>query len=224
MGFTKSDYLTLHGENGITFSLFTELDDTNKIRNFLTNVKWNVEPYLPEAIEIGKDDFQVHLFPSFGRRYGAGEPDAIIIYGEFIFFIEVETKPIAKLSKHFFKQLNNFYSTGKFISETNQKKVVGVPVSITEDQRVYGQYRTRKIFKELFKKSNPQVYYIVITNDHVGDKKKSSLSLTSLNNRLYDNSFPAEFCDKLGWIGFSSINKLKANNKTKKVIQFNLEK
>lgn len=165
MGFTNSDYLTLHGENGITFSLFTELDDATKIYNFLDNVKWNNKPKIPLAGSIGQGDLQVHLFPSFGRRYGAGEPDAIIIYGEYIFFIEVETKSIDKLSKHFFKQLNNFNSIGEEIVSSVQKKIVRNPFFFNRKQRVYGQYRTRKILKELLNVPNAKDYYIVITND-----------------------------------------------------------
>ena len=223
MGFTKSDYLTLHGENGITFSLFTELDDAFKIRNFLTNVKWNKKPSLPDASGLQKDKLQVHLFPSFGRKYGAGEPDTIIIYDNLLFFIEVETKSIDKLSPHFFKQLNNFNAIGEYVTSSKQKKVVGKAVSITEDKRVYGQHRTRKVFQELLKHSDPQVYYIVITNDPAEQKQTSLSSLNKLNDRIKIEIPKSIIEDKLGWIGFPSINRLEANNKTKEVIQFNLK-
>lgn len=218
MGFTKNDYLTLHGENGITFSLFTELDDSTKIHNFLDNVKWNMKPKLPVV-----KDFQVHLFPSFGRRYGAGEPDVIIIYGEYIFFIEVETKSIDKLPKHFFKQLDNFNKIGEQIVSSVQKKIVGNPFFFNKNQRVYGQHRTKKVIKELLNVPNKKDYYIVITDDHIGTKGSSSYSLDELNDRIDINLPKSLIKDKLGWIGYPSINRLKANDKTKEVIQFNLK-
>ncbi len=218
MGFTKSNNLSLHGENGITFSLFTELDDATKIHNFLDNIKWNMKPKLPAV-----KNFQVHLFPSFGRRYGAGEPDAIIIYGEYIFFIEVETKSIEKLPKHFFKQLNNFNSIGQQIVSSVKKKIVGNPFFFNKKQRVYGKHRTRKIIKELLKVPNAKDYYIVITNDHVGKKNTAYYALDKLITKIKSNLPSTKIYQKLGWIGFPSINKLKANNKTKDVIQFNLK-
>jgi len=223
MGFINN-HLTLHGENGITFSLFAELDSATKIHNFLKNVKWNDKPKLPVATSIDQSDFQVHLFPSFGKRYGAGEPDAIIIYNNLIFFIEVETKSVDKLSHHFFKQLNNFNSIGEYIISSSQKKVVGKPISITEKQRVYGQYRTRKVLNELLMIQNSKDYYIVITDDHVGTKETLSYSLDKLNNRIETILPNSTIIEKLGWIGFPSINRLPGINKTKEVIQFNLKK
>jgi len=219
MGFTKSNYLTLHGENGITFSLFTELDDSTKIHNFLDNVKWNVKPKLPVV-----KDFQVHLFPGFGKKYGAGEPDAIIIYGEYIFFVEVETGSVnKKLPKNFFKQLDSFHSLGKDIVSSTQKKIVK-NFFLSKNKKFKGKYRTRKVIQELLKDPNAKDYYIVITDDHVGTKGTLSYSLDKLNNQININLPKSIIRDKLGWIGFPSINKLKANNKTKEVIQFNLKK
>lgn len=219
MGFTKSNYLTLHGENGITFSLFAELDDSTKIQNFLDNIKWNVKPKLPLV-----KDFQVHLFPSFGRRYGAGEPDAIIIYADYIFFIEVETKSVCKLTPQFFKQLDNFNTIGEKAVSSVQKKIVGNPFFFNKKQRVYGKHRTRKIIKELLGVPNAKDYYIVITNDHVGEKNTTSYALDTLNTKIKSNLPSTKIYQKLGWIGFPSINRLKGNNKTKEVIQFNLKK
>lgn len=71
--------LRLHGENGITFSLFSELDTELKLVNFLKIVEWNNKPNL-----INLQIEYVDLFPNFGSR-GRGRPDSLIISDKYLF-------------------------------------------------------------------------------------------------------------------------------------------
>ena len=89
-----------YGENGFTFLFFQKLFKTKQIvRPFLNNLKqFSTGKNLKE---IHKKDFsevqkkeklEVWLFPNFGKSAGFGEPDAIILYRGFSFWIEVETQ------------------------------------------------------------------------------------------------------------------------------------
>ena len=89
-----------YGENGFTFLFFQKLFKTKQIVNpFLKNLKqFSTGKNLKE---IHKKDFsevqkkeklEVWLFPNFGKSAGFGEPDAIILYRGFSFWIEVETQ------------------------------------------------------------------------------------------------------------------------------------
>ena len=89
-----------YGENAFTFLFFQKLFETKQIvRPFLNNLKQFSTGKKLE--EIHKDAFseaqngdqpEVWLFPNFGKSVGFGEPDAIILYRGFSFWIEVETQ------------------------------------------------------------------------------------------------------------------------------------
>jgi len=154
---------------------------------------------------------------------GLGEPDVVIACDKYLFIIEVETDQIRKLSATFFNQLRNFYSFGEYILKNKERyKVVGKPLEI-ENKKMKGKYRTRKFLMDLLKTDYIDIWYIVITNDHIKQEKgKSSLNLLSdkLNKKLSQNEFNT---NKLGWIGLPSISRLKNIPKTVKTIQFNLK-
>ena len=83
--------LQCYGENSFTFLLFQALVEQDAVeRVFVGNLKsfatgrkgrWTAATGEPE----------VWLFPNFGKRYGFGEPDVIVLRKPSCFFIEVET-------------------------------------------------------------------------------------------------------------------------------------
>lgn len=80
-----------YGENSATFILFQAIAmcPGAVVHVLLANLKqfgtgkkarWN-----------RTDEPEVWLFPSFGKQYGFGEPDALVLAGRFAFWFEVET-------------------------------------------------------------------------------------------------------------------------------------
>jgi hypothetical protein len=200
--------LNLHGENGITYALFNELTQNNNVAAFLDYVHWISKPNL-NGLKVEA----VHLFPSFGRGVqGIGEPDAIIITDRFIFYVEVETSEIQKLSSHFFSQFNRFMVLGKAVKESNQKKV-RTYFRITDEKKVRGQYRTRKIIKDLLGKDR-EPYYILICDGRHNNPKRF---LEDLQEKFSEKN--------IGVINFFRIKRLKfIGQKSMDTINFNLKK
>ena len=69
----KQPKLYIHGENGLTISIFLSIIRENKLNEFVKTIDFphGTPPDLP-------DENSVWLFPSFGRKGGFGEPDAMI--------------------------------------------------------------------------------------------------------------------------------------------------
>ena len=87
--------LHCYGENSFTFLLFQELNkSTDLVEKFISNLKSfkNGNKFNPaEEDEANKAEPQIWLFPSFGKQHGFGEPDAVVLYRGYSFWIEVET-------------------------------------------------------------------------------------------------------------------------------------
>ena len=91
--------LHAYGENGFTFLLFNHLHDNGDlVKPFLSNLKqFSTRTTFASKHrnafdgEQNHEDPEVWLFPNFGKSQGFGEPDAIVLFGEFSFWIEVET-------------------------------------------------------------------------------------------------------------------------------------
>jgi hypothetical protein len=200
--------LNLHGENGITYALFNDLTQNDKVSDFLDYVHWTEKSDL-KGLKVES----VHLFPSFGRgQQGIGEPDAMIITNKFIFYVEVETSEIQKLGSHFESQFRRFMVLGKSVKESNQKKV-RTYFRITDDKKVRGQYRTRKIIKDLLEKDR-EPYYILICD---GRHKRPKHFLESLQEKFSEKN--------IGFINFFRIKRLQfISRKTIDTINFNLKK
>lgn len=88
--------LNLYGENGFTFLLFQHLHETGQIvQPFLKNLRrfdtgQNFERLYRDSLDQ-KADPDVWLFPNFGKAHGFGEPDALILWNGFSFWVEVES-------------------------------------------------------------------------------------------------------------------------------------
>ena len=196
-----------HGENGITYSLFSELIEKNKVKEFLGYVRWKNKSFL-KKLEVES----VHLFPSFGRgKHGIGEPDTIIIANDSVFYVEVETDDVARLGSHFFHQFSNYLVLGESIFKSDKKKIQSRFV-ISDSKKFRGKYRTRKLMKELLaKKRTP--YYIVISDGSPNELKTLDAQLDKKNIKV----------DNLGYISYRTIKRIPFITKTMEVINFNLK-
>ena len=98
-----------HGENSITYTMFTHFDE-HQLARLVENAEWIHRP------KLKRDEIEaVHLFPSFGRKYGYGEPDAIIIASELVLYVEVEMADFSKQSYPtcFIRQMRQVHRFGK---------------------------------------------------------------------------------------------------------------
>ena len=122
-----------YGENGFTFLFFQKLFETEQIvRPFLNNLKqFSTGKKLEEIHKDASSEAQngdqpeVWLFPNFGKSAGFGEPDAIILYGKFSFWIEVETQFNLKKketeAKKALRQLLRFHYFNQALANGKQK-------------------------------------------------------------------------------------------------------
>jgi hypothetical protein len=208
------DLVMPYGENGITFTLFDELASRDKVKRLLWNISWG-DKDIPH--ELDKDKIErIYLFPDFGKRYGPGEPDAIMITRRFLIFFELETEPFAKKTDHLSKQLKRFFSIGRDLLESKAKRVSrkrgflwpGYSDMTGASKSTRGLFRSRKIFKDLLGGRNP--IYVVITADSIGNAKH------------FFSGFPNQ-TGQLGFISYGKIKRMKDLPRTKKVIDFNLQ-
>jgi hypothetical protein len=215
------------GENGITYTIFKELVFYGKLPQFLFNVTWiqkNKFIKLPDENE----SLSVYLFPSFGKRYGLGEPDVIIITKHHNIFFELETCNIAKLSKskHFKKQMTNFIKIGRDIELSDMKKMTKkYGYEFSDGHRVKGTYKQRKLFMDLLKEhdNKKRIPLFVVISEFSASEEKD---LTSL---ILSNWYKEK--DHFGYIRYDSIKQIKGlkpqNVKTRsevsKVITNNLK-
>lgn len=78
------------GENGFTFQFFQRLADEPKFEEyFFKQIKLSDNSKI--SLEKNERIKEIYLFPNFGKKFGLGEPDAILITSEnSLFFVEVE--------------------------------------------------------------------------------------------------------------------------------------
>lgn len=84
--------LYCYGENSFTFLAFQALHSRGELRRTLIpNLKqMGTGRLFREAVGEGEQD-ELWLFPNFGKMYGFGEPDALLLIGHHSFWFEVET-------------------------------------------------------------------------------------------------------------------------------------
>ena len=181
-----------YGENAFTFLFFQKLSENTKLINtFLNNLKQFSTGKTLEKIH--KDRFseaqpevqpEVWLFPNFGKSAGFGEPDAIVLYRGFSFWIEVETQfdLIDKLSDakkalrqllrfHYFNQaLKNGSSTRKITKP--HLAYMGPTIKNNGDTklgvlRVAGHGVLQSIGKQLEKSANDKKDHYVLLSYHL---------------------------------------------------------
>jgi len=205
----------LHGENGITYALFTALDDIDKMNYFLKFIT-----YHPSTSKL-KEEYswpEIHVFPSFGRKNGIGEPDVMILHGTNLFVVEVETASHAKggLPHNFYDQFQRFIDLGITLERdksSGRKKMGKNPVAVANTEKYFkGEFRTRKFYQTLMARGIQQYYYILISNDHKDYIEKNV-------NQIY-SKFTFEGNHHFGWIGLNSVKRFTCfDDNTKQMIQ-----
>ena len=87
--------LKLYGENAFTFLFFDMINgDEGALNTLLENLKQFDKPkskFLDAKKLDLKNEPEIWLFPSFGKRSGFGEPDALLLVDQHVFWFEVET-------------------------------------------------------------------------------------------------------------------------------------
>ena len=87
--------LMLYGENAFTFRFFNSIHSNKPaLRKFLDNLKRFDNPkcrFLTSRNPDLEKEPEIWLFPSFGKRWGFGEPDALLLVDDFVLWFEVET-------------------------------------------------------------------------------------------------------------------------------------
>jgi hypothetical protein len=85
--------LFYYGENSFTFLLFQALSADDLIQRILIpNLRRITDGKAFGGLySLPNDEPQVCLFPCFGKSKGFGEPDALVVVGDHMFWFEVET-------------------------------------------------------------------------------------------------------------------------------------
>lgn len=207
------------GENGITYTLFNELIYKNKLRRFLLNTMWEENKYdNNEKIDKILEKEQIistYLFPSFGRQYGSGEPDVIIITKHYNIFIELETEEIRTktLKDHLYDQMTRFVEIGTALYCT-ERRALGKDelFRISKNRYIKGSsYRIRKLFQDM---AGRQPLFIIATDGSNSENKKNFFELDKSN--LLDKKL-------FGFINYRKIKDMGLMHETTKTINFNLK-
>jgi len=204
-----------HGENSITFSLFDEIDRHQLALMINNNIEWN------KKYKINENDIEgIHFFPNFGKKYGYGEPDTIIITKDRAIYVEVELSDFSsnqQIPKPFVKQMNKFIMLANDIKKSSTKKLLE-QFKGDDGYKFYGKRKLRSIYQQIKKRSREPIFLVIsagsqkinINNDYPLNKIIDCI--TNKKNRT------------IGWIGFDKIKKMKGLSKTTKIINYNLNK
>jgi hypothetical protein len=128
----KMATLQCYGENSFTFLFFQAISHDNRVREILLPNLLRFEDGEKFAEQVGvEEETDIWLFPNFGRKYGFGEPDALLLVDNLSFWFEVETRldfqtglPALKQS---LLQLARFHFFHQALASGSKTRRVGVP-------------------------------------------------------------------------------------------------
>lgn len=185
-----------HGENSITFFLFGLLGK-KQLSRLLANAKWNTPGEVnPKTIEPEQIEY-VHLFPNFGKRYGYGEPDAIIITDRLIVYVEVELIDLSKrkLPDCFTKQMGKFMKLATDLKKAKVKKLLRT-FEGESGYSFYGRQSLRRVFNQITSKKHAPCFLIISSGNNL------DLDKICKKMRIPDGTH-------VGWISFNKIKRMK---------------
>ena len=204
-----------HGENSVTYQLFNELDKHKLSLLLNNNTNWI------NKIKIKKEDIEeVHLFPSFGKRYGYGEPDVLILASKIVIYVEVELCDLErkKLPDPFVKQMEKFKNLANDISKSDRKKLRLINKFEGEcGYKFLGQKKLRSLYSKI-KKEDRTPCLLVISNS-----SNDKFNVKALNKKMEHKNLDLNGLN-LGLISFRKIKRMKGMSSTAKTINYNLEK
>ena len=205
-----------HGENSVTYQLFNELDKHKLFRLLNIHTRW-INTFKIEEADIE----EVHLFPSFGKRYGYGEPDVIILASKMVIYVEVEMCNLEKkreLPKPFVKQINKFTKLARDIKKSKRKKLSFINKFAGESGFTFlGQKKLRSLYMNI-KKEERMPCLLVIS-----DSSSYEIDVEGLNTKMEDKKLNLRGLN-LGWISLKKIKRMRNIPSTTKTIDDNLWK
>lgn len=212
-----------YGENAATFLIFQALANcphaldqvfVKNLKRFGTGRAFKrcmPGPSIDSATEVW-------LFPSFGKRYGFGEPDAVILIGEYVFWVEVETGLNHRTGQAQFRssllQLQRFWNLQRAIVEgarnsKGSRRFVGTIQGDSERTRVAqlklaGHGVLKKIWRRLQAAGRGNNdHYVLFTIDKPRGKGSGESSYARMLSREVASvgKLPAERCWYAYWKG-----------------------
>ena len=206
-----------HGENSVTYQLFKELDKRQLYLLLNDHTEWINKFKIKEA-----DIEEVHLFPSFGKRYGYGEPDVLILASKMVIYVEVEMCNLekGKLPEPFVKQMKKFRELAIDIKTSKTRKLITKFIG-ESGSMFFGRKRLRSLYREIKREERkPCLLVISDSSNYEIDVKKLNKNLSSkeLNKKLDLGEL------NLGWISLKKIKRMRNIPSTTKTIDDNLWK
>jgi hypothetical protein len=204
-----------HGENSITYQLFNELGKHKLFLLLHNNTVWVHEFKMNE-----EDIEEVHLFPNFGKKFGYGEPDALILAAEKVIYVEVEMCNLnkGKLPEPFIKQMKKFKDLAKDIYKSDRKRLTK-KFEGASGYKFQGPKRLRSLYSKITKK--PRDPHLLVISDS-SDKDIDVEYLDCLNKKVKKEGLDLGGLN-LGWISLRKIKRMKGLSSTAKTINYNLE-
>ena len=204
-----------HGENSVTYQLFNEIGKHRLFFLLSKHTDWI------HKFEIKEEDIkEVHLFPSFGKRYGYGEPDVLILASNMVIYVEVELCDLDKgeLPDTFVKQMKKFKDLAKDINKSERKILRLIEKFEGESgYKFLGQRKLRSLYSKI-KKEDRTPCLLVIPNS-----SNDKFNVKALNKKMEHKNLDLNGLN-LGLISFRKIKRMKGMSSTAKTINYNLEK
>lgn len=204
-----------HGENSVTYQLF------NEIGRYKLSLLLNKYTDWIKEFEIKEGDIkEVHLFPSFGKRYGYGEPDVLILASKMVIYVEVEMCNLERkgLPDPFVKQMKKFKDLAKDINKSERKILTLIKKFEGESgYKFLGQRKLRSLYSKI--KKEDRTPCLLVISDSSNDK----IDVKNLNEKMKNKKLDLNGLN-LGWISFRKIKQMKGMSSTVKTINYNLEK
>ena len=204
-----------HGENSVTYQLFNEIGKHRLFFLLSKHTDWI------HKFEIKEEDIkEVHLFPSFGKRYGYGEPDVLILASNMVIYVEVELCDLDKgeLPDTFVKQMKKFKDLAKDIYKSDRKRLTK-KFEGASGYKFQGPKRLRSLYSKITKK--PRDPHLLVISDS-SDKDIDVEYLDCLNKKVKKEGLDLGGLN-LGWISLRKIKRMKGLSSTAKTINYNLE-
>ena len=151
----------------------------------------------------------IHFFPNFGKRYGYGEPDAIIVSKSHVIYVEIELTNFTKrtITEPFKNQMERFIELSSELDDSNRKKLTHKKKFIGEksNKSFYGKQALRRIFKQIkIGDEEKKSLFLVISS---GDDKKNRSTLNKIIGALKTRKINTDEIT-LGWISLEKIKKM----------------
>ena len=181
-----------HGENSITFCVLGGFDK-QQITSMLRHAYWN-KPKGESPKSTNENEIEyVHLFPNFGKRYGYGEPDGIIITNRFVVYVEFELKdPSSDKSDSFFvRQMNKFMLLARDLAADKRKRLRKM---FEGEFSFFGKTALRRLFQHLMSSDMRLPCFLAVSQGKRGETHERLVKLL------------CPFGDKIvGWSNYRSL-------------------